>query len=134
MKLAALMVAVASLTAGCASDRSDWFRIYEARSAVGALNASVAAAHAPGDVARVQAELERAEQALADGRGDDVAQMAQVALLRARIVRAGASQALIDEDIADAEAGLAEAQADVATGSQALQAAKSDLEALNEDQ
>ena len=130
MKLAALMVAVASLTAGCASDRSDWFRIYEARSAVGALNASAAAAHAPGDVARVQAELERAEQALADGRGDDVAQMAQVALLRARIVRAGASQA----HIADAEAGLAEAQADVATGSQALQAAKSDLEALNEDQ
>jgi hypothetical protein len=135
MKLAALAVAVAvvSLTAGCASDRSDWFRIHHARAAVGALSQTEAATRAPGDVARVEAELGRAERALEDGRGADVAQIAQLALLRARIVRLGASEALVKEDIADAESSLAAAKADVEASAQELQAAKSDLEALNED-
>ena len=134
MKLAAFAFAVALLTAGCASDRSDWFRIYEARATVDALSQSPAAAGAAADVARVQAELERAEAALADGRGADVAQIAQLTLLRARIVRVGSLEALTEQDLAEAEAALTAAKADANARKLELDAAKSDLEALNEKQ
>ncbi len=133
MKLATLAVAVTSLTAGCASDQSDWYRIHEARSVVTTLTQSETAARAPGDVARVQAELDRAERALADGRRADVAQIAQLVLLRASIVRVGASETLLSQDIPEAEVSLATAKADLATRRAELQAAKSDLEALNAD-
>ena len=133
MKLAMLAIAVTPFTVGCASDQSDWFRIHEARSAVTALSQSQAATRAPGDVARVEAELERAERALEEGRGDDVAQIAQIVLLRAHIVGAGAAEAATDEDIADAQAALGVAQADLDAKKLKLQAAKADLDALDED-
>ena len=98
MKRVALAFATVCLLAGCSRGHSDWFRIYEARAAVDALRQDPAAQSAPGDVERVSALLDQAETALAEGRGDEVAQVAELALLRAHIARMGAALERIEED------------------------------------
>ncbi|MEO2003083.1 MAG: DUF4398 domain-containing protein [Candidatus Poribacteria bacterium] len=132
MTRVAVACALAALLSGCASGHSDWFRIYEARAAVDALREGPAASSAPGEVERVRALLDQAESALVDGRRDDVAQIAELALLRARIVSVGAAAEAGENDVADAEVALAGASRDTEVATEQLRQAKSELERLSE--
>ena len=132
MKRVALAFAMSCLLCGCSRGHSDWFRIYEARSAVDALRQDSGDAIAQADVERVSALLDQAETALAEGRGDEVAQIAELALLRARIARVGAAAESAEEDATEAEAALTAAAQSADAEQRRLREAKADLEALNE--
>jgi hypothetical protein len=132
MKRVTVALAMACLLCGCARGHSDWFRIYEARAAVDALQQDSAAGIEPGEVERVSALLDRAETALAEGRGDEVAQIAELALLRAHIARVGAAAGRAEEDASEAETALSAATQSADDEQRRLRDAKADLEALNE--
>ena len=132
MKRVALAFAMSCLLCGGLRGHSDWFRIYEARSAVDALRQDSGDAIAQADVERVSALLDQAETALAEGRGDEVAQIAELALLRAHIARVGAAAGRAEEDASQAEAALSAATQSADDEQRRLRDAKADLEALNE--
>lgn len=132
MRRVAIAFALTCVLSGCSRGHSDWFRIYEARAAVETLREGPAAQTTPADVERVVALLDQAEAALAAGDGDEVAQIAELTLLRARIAGVGAAAGIAEADVVEAEAALEAATRAVDVATRSLRDAKADLEALNE--
>jgi hypothetical protein len=117
---------------GCASSGADWFRIYDARAEVESLRSSTYAETVQAEVAEARELLAQAEQALKTDRLAEVAELAELVLLKVQYARARARTILSQQEAEQAEALLDTVSAETEAQRERLRQAEQELGTLPE--